>query len=120
MVMDMVMELTMKLVMIIGVLPSLEVLKRLAPGTAPWEGKCHVRATVQWYNGTTVRRYDIRQYDSTMVRRTMYDIQRYDGMTYGSTTAQWYDVQCTTYNGTTVRRYDSTMVQQYIKVTHAE
>ena len=27
----------------------------LAPGTAPWEGECHVRATVQQCNRTTVQ-----------------------------------------------------------------
>ena len=28
--------------------------QRSAPGTAPWEGECHVRATVQWCHCTMV------------------------------------------------------------------
>ena len=41
--------------------------QRSAPGTAPWKGEYHVRATVRRCNGTT---YD--------VQHTMYDAQKYN------------------------------------------
>ena len=101
--------------------------------TMVWCTTYDIRRTM--YNGITVQRSNVRQYDSTIVWRTAYDIQhmtydvqRYNGPTYGSTTAQWYGVRRTTYdvqcimvqwyNGImygsmTAQWYDGMMVQRY-------
>ena len=62
------------------------------------------------YNGMTVQCMALQQCNGITYNIQWYagmtcNIQRYDRMMYGSTTAQWYH---------------SIMVQQYVKVAHAE